>query len=420
MTGRGVVMELTACEKALLNGDYGQEAKQLMEVMLKVAEINGATELVEVKNVQIGSTGILAVGGESGINFLGRLADAGIRFRIPAFTNTVSVDINQWQRIGIPREYAEAQLKGIETWARLGAIINCSCMPFICGAIPKLGDHVGYSDTATVIFANSYFGARTNVESDLLTLAAAICGRIPSFGYHLDENRLGQVLVNVKAKLRQETDYDALGYHVGRIVQDKVPVFRNLDENMSTQAFMQLGSALASTGVVPLFHCLGITPEVRQNPYLYGEKNVTAEIEVTDKEVRATYRELNTTTDPKIDLVFIGCPHCTVEKVKYVADVLADRKICKGVEVWISTPGVVRELALRSGDVQRIERTGAKVLSDTCVVLAPTGVLGYRSLATDSAKSRVYMSDFGLNVRFGTTEQCLEAAVKGYWEVNDV
>ena len=38
-------MVLKDYEKALLNGDYGQEAKQLMEIMLKVVEVNGADGL---------------------------------------------------------------------------------------------------------------------------------------------------------------------------------------------------------------------------------------------------------------------------------------------------------------------------------------------------------------------------------------
>ncbi len=412
-------MMLTDYEKALLSGDYGQEAKQLMEIMLKVAEINKADGLVDVRHIMIGNTAMLSIGGKTGISFLERLADAGIRFRVPPYTNVVSIDIEQWQKIGIPKEYAEAQLRGIAAWARLGAIPNCSCMPFVCGEFPNLGDHVAYADAAPFIFSNSYFGARGNRESDLICLAGAICGRVPNFGYHLDENRLGQVLVDIKAEIRDESDYDVLGYYVGKIVKDKVPVFKNLDENIATQAFIQLGAALAATGSVALFHCLGITPEVRLNPYLYGEKNVTEKIEVTDEDMRDTYRKMDTTTESKIDLVFIGCPHCTVEKVKHMADVLGDRKISKDVAVWIAAPSVVRELALRSGDVQRLERAGAMVLADTCAITTPTDMLGYRNLATDSGKGQVYLSGLGLNIRFGTTEQCLEAAVRGYWEVKD-
>lgn len=409
-------MMLTDYEKSLLNGDHGREAQQVMEITVKVAEINGATGLVDVKHVMIGNTGMLSIAGETGINFLVRLAEAGIKFRVPTYTNVVSIDTEQWQKMGIPEAYARTQLKGVDAWRTMGAILSLSCMPLLCGAIPKCGDHVAYADSAPVIFGNSYFGARSNRESDLTCLAAAICGRIPDFGYHLDDNRRGQVLVKVKARLTEEADYDALGYHVGKIVQDKVPVFQNIDPKVSTQALIQLGSVLAAAGTVALFHCFDITPEIRQNPHLYGEKNIAEEIVVTDRDIRAAYRELNTTREPNIDLVFIGCPHFTIEKLKHIAEVLSGKQINRDVEVWLTVPRVVKELAARMNIVQTIERTGARVLTDCCSVVVPTATLGYRNMATDSAKARIYMSDFGLNVRFGTTDQCLEAAIKGYWE----
>ena len=96
---------------------------------------------------------------------------------------------------------------------------------------------------------------------------------------------------------------------------------------------------------------------------------------------------------------------------------LADKQINKSTEVWITVSNAVRGLASRSSFVQKIEQSGAKVLTDTCAVAAPTPMLGYRNAATDSAKAQLYLSDFGLNVRFGTTDQCLTAAIKGYWEV---
>jgi predicted aconitase len=56
------------------------------------------------------------------------------------------------------------------------------------------------------------------------------------------------------------------------------------------------------------------------------------------------------------------------------------------------------------------------VVADTCLVVAPVAGLGFRTMATNSAKMAVYApSHSGLSVRFGTMEQCLEAAVTGRW-----
>ena len=408
-------MMLTDFEKALLNGDRGGEARRLMEIMLKVGEINGADEWVDVKQVMIGNTGMMSVAGETGIDFLCKLADAGIQFRVPTYTNVVSMDLRQWKELGISNDYAATQFKAIEAWKKMGAVLSCSCMPFSCGAAPRYQEHVAYADTATVIFGNSFFGARSNRESDLICLGAAVCGRVPKFGYHLVENRLGRVAINVDAQLHRDSDYDALGYHLGRIVKDRVPVFKNLDKNISVQALIQLGAALASTGTVALFHCEGITPEVKQDSFLYGVKGITEEIEVTEEDIKNTYAELNAGGVPEIDLVFLGCPHCTLEKLRQIADRLDGKRIHDNLKVWRATSSAIRHLASRSDGLRKIERAGAVVLCDTCAVIAPTRELGYRTIATDSSKAQVYLSDLGFNIGFGTTDECLEAALRGHW-----
>jgi predicted aconitase len=71
---------------------------------------------------------------------------------------------------------------------------------------------------------------------------------------------------------------------------------------------------------------------------------------------------------------------------------------------------------MRSGEIQVIEKTGAKVVVDTCMVLAPLKKIGFRTMATDSAKGQFYVSGSGIGVRFGDTKKCLETAVTGRWE----
>src|SRR5213594_3290758 len=46
-------------------------------------------------------------------------------------------------------------------------------------------------EIGTVIYANSVFGARSNFESGPAALAAALTGRTPEYGFHLDDNRKG-------------------------------------------------------------------------------------------------------------------------------------------------------------------------------------------------------------------------------------
>jgi hypothetical protein len=51
-----------------------------------------------------------------------------------------------------------------------------------------------------------------------------------------------------------------------------------------------------------------------------------------------------------------------------------------------------------------------------CAVVAPMQELGFRTVATSSAKGASYLPSYaGLTVRYGTVEQCVEAAVSGAW-----
>ena len=409
-------MELTEHERSLLNGDCGSEAKELMEVMLKIAELNGARELIEIKQVMLATTEILSLAGEVGIEYMVKLANAGAKFRVPTYTDVVSIDVEEWQRLGIPKGYTQTQRKSVEAVTKMGGILSLTCAPYLCGAIPKLGDHVAYVETSAVIFVNSYFGARTNREVDVSAIASGLCGRAPYYGYHLDENRKGEVLVDLQTELKDGSDYDALGNYVGKIVKTRIPVFKNMNKDASVQSLMHLGAAMATTGTVALFHAFDITPEIRRDPDKYGKEKISEEVRIGGGEMKAAYEELNTTSQTGIEFVAIGCPHFDIERIKYIAEYLDGRQVHKDVELWICSSDTVKRLATRTGDIERIERTGAKVIVDTCMVVAPIKMLGYTKMATDSAKAQFYVSGFGLGVRFGTTEQCLEAAIKGYWE----
>ena len=409
-------MKLSDYERSILAGDCGDEARKILEVMVKVYEINDAKGFVEVNEAMLASTQNFTLSGTLGVEFLTRLADSGIRFKVKTVVDPVSIDIEGWQRLGIPEDFAEYQLKAVQALLRLGVVPTWTCIPYLTGSIHHLGEHLAYVETSVVCFVNSYFGARTNREMDITAMAAAITGKTPLYGLHLRENREGQLLVDLQVELKTTSDFDAMGNYVGRIAGNRIPVFKNMRGDVSTQALMQLAAALATTGAVPLFHIFEVTPEITFDPYTYGEKSIAEEIAITKTDMEKAYQELNTTTKTDIDLVAIGCPHYTMDKMREVANFLDAKKIKEGVELWVQTSQSVRNLALRSGEIQVIEKTGAKVVVDTCMVLAPLKRIGFHTMATDSAKGQFYVSGSGLGVRFGDTRKCLETALTGRWE----
>lgn len=114
----------------------------------------------------------------------------------------------------------------------------------------------------------------------------------------------------------------------------------------------------------------------------------------------------------QVDLVSIGCPHASATEIRQVAERLAGRRV--KTALWVTTARKTRQSV--PAQVATIEAAGGRVVADTCMVVAPVQELGFRTMATNSAKMAFYSrSHSGLRVRFGTLDQCITAAISGEW-----
>jgi hypothetical protein len=116
----------------------------------------------------------------------------------------------------------------------------------------------------------------------------------------------------------------------------------------------------------------------------------------------------------EVDFVSLGCPHSTLADMERAAALLEGKRV--KATLWVTTSRQVRRMAEERGWVAKIEAAGGKVLADTCLVVAPMEEMGFKSMATNSAKAAFYAPAHSqLPRRFGTTEECIEAAIHGYW-----
>ena len=79
-------------------------------------------------------------------------------------------------------------------------------------------------ESSAVIFANSVLGARTNTEGRESTSAAMLTGKIPDWGLHRTEHRYGTHRIDVELPVESVMDWGMLGYFVGDVVQEHIPV----------------------------------------------------------------------------------------------------------------------------------------------------------------------------------------------------
>jgi hypothetical protein len=316
--------------------------------------------------------------------------------------------------LGISEEFARRQEAVIAAYTALGVQATCTCTPYLVGHVPEFGQHVAWAESSAVSYANSVLGARTNREGGPSALAAAITGRTARYGLHLDGNRRATTVVDVRCPVASEADLGALGYLVGQQVRNGVPYFQSDHGSLDIGRWplKALGAAMAASGAVALYHVEGRTVEAVTGKLAGSLIAPDARTMVVD-DLSPGYTALNGPSE-EVDLVSLGCPHASWPELKAIADYLDGRYV--KAALWITTARATRLAAEAAGLVARIEAAGGQVVADTCLVVAPVANLGFRTLATNSAKMAFYApSHSGLSVRFGPMEQCLEAAVTGKW-----
>ena len=391
-------MYLTKEEEGMLVGEEGRAAQKSMEILVALGKIYGAEQMVEVSSVQVSGVSYKNLG-DAGIEFLSELAEDG-RARVKTTLNPAGMNLTDWESQGIDSGFASKQLKVIDAYRKLGIEISCTCTPYLAGNEPSFGQHIAWGESSAVAYANSVIGARTNREGGPSALAASLTGRTPLYGYHLKENRAATLTVEVEAQLNSPEDFSAMGYFVGKVAKDGIPYFKGV-RSAGVEEFKTLSAALASSGGVAMFHVEKLTPESQEGPGK-AEKVVFA-----TQDLREANELLNDEGTP--DFVSVGCPHCSLGELETIASLLRGKKVRR--EFWVCCSREVKRRSDDAGYSKTIEESGAKFATDTCMVVAPIEEMGFRVVATNSAKACHYMRNNGLRVRFLPLEKCVSEAV---------
>lgn len=393
-------MFLTKEEQEMCDGEYGETIRKSMDILVALGDIYGASGLVDITSAQVSGVSYKTIG-DAGLEYLQDLArDGSGKATINASLNPPGTDLDNWEELGFPRDFAIKQNEIVDAYADLGISKTCTCTPYLVGNVPRFRDHVSWSESSAVAYVNSVIGARTNREGGPAALAAAIVGKTPLYGFHLDENRKANLVVNVTTELKG-ADFGALGYIIGKVVGGGVPYFK-LQNTPDNNNLKTLGAALASSGSVALYHMENVTPEYE----LAGEADVEDIMFISEKEIAET-RESLTTTDKEIDLVCLGCPHASLEEIKEVAAVVQGKTIKN--KLWICTSVSVKATADRMGYTQIIESAGGNVVCDTCMVVAPIEDMGFEVIGVNSAKAANYVPSMcGLDVVYDDVENLIQ------------
>lgn len=384
----------------MLKGEYGYAKQKAMEILVALGELYEADRMIPVSSVQVAGVSYTSLG-EEGLEWIESLGEG--RVEVLATLNPAGMDLSRWRRMGIPAWYASRQLRIVEAYRRLGVIPVCTCTPYFSGNLPKPGAHLAWSESSAVVFANSVLKARTNREGGPSALAAALTGRTPLYGLHLDENRKPDVKVRVEPKLRSPSDYSLLGFWVGRNLKGEHPFFERLPY-VDVDCLKALGAAMAASGFHSIFSAEGLPGD--------REPETVEKVVFGEEELREVREDL-ASASVKPDLVCLGCPHSSLREMARIALMLRGRRVRRGVRLWVFASRAVYAAASSAGYVEAIEDAGGEVYVDGCPGLAPLAEAGFKVMATDSCKMWIYGRTLArLETVFKPTEDCIAEATR--------
>ena len=394
----------------MLEGEHGGAAAMAMRLLVGLAEATGAPRMIDISSAHVDGTLYL---GRASLDFADRLRELGGRVRVPTTLNVSSLDLLHPDLCLADDATKQAALATMQAYVDMGGRATWTCAPYQLPERPGFGDRVAWGESNAVVFANSVLGARTPRFGDFVDICAALTGRAPEMGLYLDENRRAGVFFDVSGIPRRavatEEFFAVLGILIGSSAGMEVPVIIGIDSATEDQMKV-LGAAAASSGAVGLIHVVGVTPEAATLGAATGGL-APHRVDVTSGALDTAYGGLTSASTDDLRTVNLGTPHYSLDQIARLSRLLGGRPVDDRVTLYVNTGRHVLRSASRVGE---LEALGVTFVVDTCTYVTP--VIGDRTgvAMTDSAKWAYYApGNLGLEVVFGSTEDCVESAVAG-------
>ena len=407
-------MTLTEADQAFLSGAHGKAAQVAMKIVLRMAELQGAERLIDVTQAHI--DGCIYTGPGS-LKFAQQLRDWGGKVAVPTTLNAISVDHRRWRAQGVDPVFGEpASLLG-DAYVDMGAWPTFTCAPYLLDSAPGKGEQIVWAESNAVVYANSVLGARTMKYPDYLDICIALTGRAPLAGCHVEGSRRASLRINLpKLENLDDSFYPLLGYHVGLLAANQIPVIVGLEQAAPSQDDLKaFGAAFATTSSAPMFHIVGVTPEAAILEDATGGAAVPV-ITIGVGDLARSWDELSNAQDPSVDLVSLGNPHFSFQECEKLADLCRGRTKHEDVAMVVTCGRATHEKAREAGILQELERFGVEFVTDTCwcMIIEPVIPRAARTIMTNSGKYAHYGPGLtGRRFHFGSLAACVEAACTG-------
>lgn len=398
-------MKLTKEQQDMLQGKNGEGAAIAMKIQVAIGESFDAERMVPITRAHVALSNQ-----EADLWFAEKLLNAGAKCRVAPTVNPGFCLSFFKNKDMVSEKDADLMQRTHDAYKKLGAVLSYNCTPYIDTNVPNYREVIAYSESSATPYANGVWGARSNREGANSALCAAITGFVPEYGLLFDENRKGDILVEVKADMNNDYDYHILGM-LGKKIGNGIPVFVGLPDYISKEALRNLGAELNTSGAYAMYHIVGFTPEAPTLEAAFGGKEPKKKVVITNADMEAILKEISLEGNREIDFAMFGCPHFTLEEVKYIAEKVDGKKLKK--EMWILTSSHVKEMAVRMGFDEIITKSGGFIVPDTCPDQPCWSHLKGKVGITESPKCAYYPQRRGMHFVIRDLETCINAALTG-------
>jgi len=410
-----MALSLREYDRACLAGDLGPACQFAMSILVRMAEIYEAEELIDISRAHIDSS---LYQGDATLEFAERLVSMDAKVSVPSTLNVSGVDEHGWREWSVPPDWAEKARRQMVAYESMGCEPIWTCTPYQTATKPEFGQQIAWGESNAVAYANSVLGARTEQYPDLLDICAAITGRVPAAGLHLTENRAGELLlrlVDVPEAVQDDDSFGAvLGHLMGKLSGTHVPVIEGITVEMGEDQLKSVAAGGCSSGCVTLFHIVGLTPEAPTLEAAFHGREPLQTFEISLDDLREARRDLSTTEGERLDIVVLGSPHFSLAEFRRLAPLLQGRRCHSELQFLVTSNRTMVKLAREAGLLAPLEEFGGKITVDTCIITTPMLSDDVETLMTNSAKYAYYSPGLlDVEVAFGSLEDCVQSAIEG-------
>ena len=134
-----MAVKLSTRDEQLLNGQHGKAAQMAMRILVRMAEVQDAVEMMDVSQAHIDGCGLLS---DSGLEFAETLASKGGKVSIPTTLNMGPLDLQNWKRFGVNEDFANKAIRQAKAYTDMGCIPTWTCAPYQSYLTPRFGQQI--------------------------------------------------------------------------------------------------------------------------------------------------------------------------------------------------------------------------------------------------------------------------------------